>query len=61
VCAVKKISPTELKFVIYVIIVMMFIFHLFYVVTVVYNGESMCCKVIYQSGMVNRVSNFECV
>jgi hypothetical protein len=38
VCNVKKISPSETKFFIYAFTVMAYIFSLFYVLTVVYNG-----------------------
>lgn len=40
VCTVNKISPLKTKFFMYVIVVMKFLFHLFHVVTVVYNGGS---------------------
>jgi hypothetical protein len=40
VCTVKKISSTEMKFFIREIIVMAYVFNLFHVVTVVYDGGS---------------------
>ena len=41
-CTVKKI-PSEVKFFIFVIIVMAYVFSLVYVVTVVYDGGSCFC------------------
>jgi hypothetical protein len=43
VCTVKKISPSEIKFFIYVIIVMVCIFSLLHVMTVVQNGGKYFC------------------
>ena len=39
-CTVKKISASEMKVFIVVIIVMAYVFNLFHVMTVVYNGGS---------------------
>jgi hypothetical protein len=41
VCTVKKKSPSERKFFTHVTIVMSYMFYLFHVMTVVYNGG--CC------------------
>jgi hypothetical protein len=40
VCTVKKISPSEMEFFIYVIIVMAYVFNLFHMVALVCNGGS---------------------
>ena len=55
-CTVKKISPSEMKFFIHVIIVMAYVFNLFHVVTVVCNGGS-----CFYFEKFNIVSSFECV
>lgn len=59
-CAVKKMSPREMKFFIYVIIVLMSIFRLFYVVTIVYNLRQFLLQSFLSNQNVNIVSSFEC-
>jgi hypothetical protein len=65
VCTVKKISPSEIRFFIYVIIAMSSVFNLFRVVTAVCNegNDDICfyCKVKYPSRMFNFMSSIECV
>jgi hypothetical protein len=56
VCTVKKISPLEMKVFVHVIIVVAYVFNLFHVLTVVYNGGS-----CFSSRTFNIVSSFECV
>jgi succinate dehydrogenase/fumarate reductase cytochrome b subunit len=62
VCTLKKISPSEIKCFLYVIIVVLSVFHLFCAVRVVCNGGScLNCEVIYPPRMFNIVSSFECM
>jgi hypothetical protein len=62
VCTVKKISPSEMKFFSHLIIVIVSVFHLCYVVTVVYSGDSCChSKDIFLSRILNIASSFECM